>query len=69
LNNGREPFAEVVAVAAVEFYLAVELVDLDAEAVELNLVSPIVAGSHALGQDRATGLDELKAHAQILDEP
>jgi hypothetical protein len=32
-------------------------VGLNAEAIERDLVLPVVASGHALGQDRATGLD------------
>jgi GNAT superfamily N-acetyltransferase len=41
-NQPREAPVEAVAVAAVEFYLVAQLVDLDAEAVEFDLVLPIV---------------------------
>jgi hypothetical protein len=43
-------------------------VDLDAEAVELNLVLPIVASWHRFGALRMAGLDELEEHTQSLDE-
>jgi hypothetical protein len=56
-------------VAAVEFYLVAQLVDLDPEAVELDLVLPIVAGWHRFGALRMAGLDELEEHTQSLDEP
>src|SRR5262245_36674425 len=42
-NEPRKPTAETRSVAAKKFYLVAELVDLDAEAVELDLVLPVVA--------------------------
>jgi hypothetical protein len=51
--------AESRPVAAVEFYLVAQLMDLDPETIELDFVLPIVADRHPLGQSWATGLDEL----------
>src|SRR5215471_3818258 len=68
-NQPREPTAETRSVAAKKFYLVAELVDLDAEAVELDLVLPVVTGRHGVGEDWATGLDEPQEHAQFLKEP
>jgi hypothetical protein len=44
-------------------------VDLDAKAVELDLVLPIVTGRHRLGVLRMAGLDELEEHTLLADEP
>jgi hypothetical protein len=66
-NQPREAPAESRPVAAKKFYLVAELVDLDPEAVELDLVLPVVTGRHGLGEDRATGLDELQEHAQFFN--
>jgi hypothetical protein len=48
---------------AIEFYLVAQLVNLDTEAIEFDLVLPIVAGGHFLGRHGGTGLDELEEHA------
>jgi hypothetical protein len=42
LTQQRKASAEPIAVAAVEFDILAELMDLDAKAVELDLVLPIV---------------------------
>jgi hypothetical protein len=36
--------------------------DLDAEAIELDLVLPVVAVGHRIGVLRMAGLDELEEH-------
>jgi hypothetical protein len=50
-------------------FVIVRLVDLDAEAIKLDLVLPVVADGHRFGTLRVAGLDELEEHAQILDGP
>jgi len=45
LNQPWEAPAESRSVAAVEFYVVTELVDLDPEAVELDLMLPVVTRS------------------------
>src|SRR5262245_48924713 len=67
-NQPREPTAETRSVAAKKFYLVAELVDLNAEAVELDFVLPVVTGRHGVGEDWATGPDEPREHAQFLKE-
>jgi len=59
--------AEATTAAAVEFYLIAQLVDLDAKAVELDLVLPIVTDRHRLGALRMAGLDELEEHARMVE--
>jgi hypothetical protein len=44
-------------------------VDLDAEAVEFDLVLPIVAGWLRLGALGMAGLDEPEEHASLVDAP
>jgi hypothetical protein len=44
--------------AAVEAHRPAMLDDLQAVAVKLGFVQPVVAGGHALGRHRAAGLDE-----------
>jgi hypothetical protein len=61
--------AESRPVAAEEFYLVARLVDLDAKAVEFDLMLPFVAGRHRFGALRMAGLDEPEEHSQSLDEP
>ena len=68
-NQAREASAEPRSAAAVEFHLSAEFVDLDAEAVEFDLVLPIVGGWHRLGALRMAGLDELEEHASLVGEP
>ena len=68
LTRPREPTAESRSIAAKKFHLVAELVDLDAEAVELDLVLPVVTGRHGVGEDWATGSDEPQEHAQFLKE-
>jgi hypothetical protein len=41
-------------------------VGLNAEAIEFDLMLPIVADRHALGQHRTTGLDVLEEHVEIV---
>jgi hypothetical protein len=50
---------------AVEFDILAKLVNLDAEAVELDLVLPIVAGRHRLGTLRVAGPDEPEEHVTL----
>jgi hypothetical protein len=56
--------AKAATAAAVKLYLIAELVDLDAKAVEFDLVLPVIAGRHGLGQDGTAGLDVLEQHTQ-----
>jgi len=58
-HQPREAPAEATPAAAVEFNGLADYVGLNAKAVEFDLVLPIIAGGHALGWDRATGLDVL----------
>jgi hypothetical protein len=57
-GDGLEAGCEVVAVAAEDHDVLGELVRLDAVAVELHLMQPVVADGDALGRDRPAGLDE-----------
>ena len=41
---------------------------IDAEAVELDLVLPVVTGRQDVGEYWATGLDEPQEHAQFLEK-
>jgi hypothetical protein len=45
--------AKAATTAAVKLYLIADLVDLDAKAVEFDLVLPVIAGRHGLAR---TGL-------------
>jgi hypothetical protein len=49
LNQPREAPAEPRTAAAIEFDLIIELVDLDAKAITLDRVLPIVASCHRRG--------------------
>jgi hypothetical protein len=61
--------AEPAPAAAVQFDGLADYVGLNAEAIEFDLVLPVVAGGHTLGQDGATGLDVLEEHDQSLARP
>jgi hypothetical protein len=50
---------------AVEFDILAKLVDLDAEAIELDFMLPIVAGRYRLGTLGVAGLDELVEHVTL----
>jgi hypothetical protein len=43
-----------------------DYVGLNAEAIELDLVLPIVAGGHILGRHGAAGLDVLEEHFTLI---
>jgi hypothetical protein len=62
VDQQRVAPTEATTAAAVELYVVTKLVDLDAKAVELDLVLPIVTGRHRLGALRMAGLDELEEH-------